>query len=189
MLPNIQHLPGKHHEELYSDYNPVWSEKIIETWTPSDLWSIVLRIQRPIRCFVNQENYVKWFINSLWETMMGSDSLSVSMKDHHRCFSSMSCLSNYVFDLCGGSLIDLCHRSFEGSAVLAAAVVTNWISRIYCWMFDKDLSTWFVFFLFRYLRRSVIRPISNKLWQIWQYHRRTVSYSLIRPDMIQLKMV
>lgn len=73
-------------------------------------------------------------------------------------------LDRHVFDLSGEYLIDLRHRSFKGRAVVPAAVVTSWISRIVdalagCLTKTSQPD----FFLFRYLRRSVTRPISHKL--------------------------
>lgn len=75
---------------------------------------------------------------------------------------------------------------FEGRAI----VVTNWIfldHRRCCWMSDKDLSTEF-FFLFRYLRPSVMRPVWNSLWQIWQHRRWIVSYPFIGHDVVRHKI-
>lgn len=65
----------KYHKELCSDHSVFRNHRNLNTL-------------RPLYCFLNQENYVKLFIDSLWRTMMGSDILSVSMKDHHRCFQA-----------------------------------------------------------------------------------------------------
>lgn len=65
--------------------------------------------------------------------MMGCDSLSVSMKDHQRCFSSMSCLSSSTsisLTSVAGLWLTSVSAGFEGSAVVPASVVTAWISRI-----------------------------------------------------------
>ncbi len=41
-------------------------------------------------------------------------------------------------------------------------------------------------FFFSFLCRSVIRPNSNKLWQIWQHHQQIWSYLLVWANVIKL---
>ncbi len=111
----------------------------METWILSGLWSTVLQIQWFVD-FLGGGHTVLWTRKT-----MSNNSSIVGEKlwwDPTVCRSVWR-ITNAVFqawavlqldrlicDLCGRFLIDLCHRSFEGCAVVAAAVVTNWISRI-----------------------------------------------------------
>lgn len=130
------------------------------------------------------------FINSSQRAMMGPDSLSVSMKDDQYCFSSVSCLSDPT-SLSLTSAAGLCSTSV--STVLRAELLETQLSSPTGFPGQQTLSldVWQktsqpVFGAFQVL---VIRLMANHLWQIWQHHRRTVSYLLIGSDMIHLETV